>query len=69
MIKSSSRRAAVVLSGSAIALTAAMLPAQAATAGGESTPSSPVRARQSQPYFSVDAVSARDAWATGVNAG
>ena len=57
MIKSS-RRAAVVLSGTALALTAAMLPAQAATTGWR------VNAELSTPgnvsvLFSVDAVSRR----------
>lgn len=63
MSKLSSRRAAVVLSGSAIALTAALLPAQAATSGWRVFA---VRGATSA-VESIDAVSARDAWASGVN--
>ena len=64
MIKSS-RRAAVVLSGTALALTAATLPAQAATTGWRVNTEfhSPGNASE---LFSVDAVSARDAWTTGI---
>ncbi len=67
MIKASSRRAAVVLSGSAIALTAGLLPAQATTSSWR------ISAELHTPgkinlVFGVDAVSARDAWATGVTA-
>ena len=65
MIKLSSRRAAVVLSSSAIALTAAALPAQAATTGWRVNAEFAVRGASSA-MFSVDAVSASDAWATGV---
>ena len=65
MIKSSSRRAAVVLSGSAIALTAAMLPAQAATSSWRINAELAARGKVSV-AFGVDAVSARDAWASGI---
>src|SRR5271165_5584983 len=67
MIKSSSRRAAVVLSGSAIALTAAMLPAQAAASGWRVNSELAVRGGASV-VSSVDAVSPRDAWASGFSA-
>ena len=64
MIRSSSR-AAIVLAGTALALTAATLPAQAATIGWRA--SAVFSTRDSiTGLFSVDAVSARDAWATGV---
>ena len=66
MSKLSSRRAAVVLSGSAIALTAALLPAQAATSGWRVRAEFAVRGATSA-VESIDAVSARDAWASGVN--
>jgi hypothetical protein len=64
MIKSS-RRAAVVLSGTALALTAATLPAQAATTGWRVNTEFHSRGNASV-FFSVDAVSARDAWTTGI---
>jgi hypothetical protein len=65
MIKSS-RRAAVVLSGTALALTATTLPAQAAATGWRVN--SEIAARGSVTIlFGVDAVSARDAWATGIS--
>jgi hypothetical protein len=64
MIKSL-RRAAVVLSGIALALTAAMLPAQAATTGWRVNTEFHSRGNTSV-LFSVDAVSARDAWTTGI---
>ncbi|MGO8956541.1 MAG: hypothetical protein ACLQFR_04095 [Streptosporangiaceae bacterium] len=66
MIKSSSRRAAIVLSGSAIALTAAMLPAQAATTGWRVSSEIAMRGKVNV-IFGVDAVSARDAWASGIS--
>jgi hypothetical protein len=65
MLKSSSRYAAVVLSGTALALTAATLPAQAATSGWRVSAEFATRGDQTL-LFAVDAVSARDAWATGV---
>jgi hypothetical protein len=64
VIKLSSRRAALVLSGSTIALTAAMLPAQAATSGWRINTDFAVRGASSA-IFSIDAISAHDAWATG----
>ena len=64
MIRSSSR-AAVVLSGSALALTAAMLPAQAATSGWRVNAELSTRGSVTV-LWGVDAVSARNAWATGV---
>ncbi|HEY2639323.1 MAG TPA: hypothetical protein VGI66_05510 [Streptosporangiaceae bacterium] len=64
MIKSLPRRAAVVLAGGAIGLTAVMLPAQAAANGWRV--SAEIGSRGSLDLmFGVDAVSARDAWATG----
>ncbi|MGO8956542.1 MAG: hypothetical protein ACLQFR_04100 [Streptosporangiaceae bacterium] len=65
MIKLSPQRAALVLAGSAIALSAAMLPAQAATNGWRIDSELAVRGATSG-FFSIDAVSARDAWAAGV---
>jgi hypothetical protein len=66
---SAPRAAAVVLAGSAIALTSAMLPAQAATATGWRIAAKyPVKNAASL-LLSVDAVSARDAWAVGLVAG
>ena len=64
MIKSS-RCAAVVLSGTALALTAATLPAQAATGGWRVSAVFSTRGSITA-LFSVDALSPRDAWATGV---
>ncbi len=57
---------AVVLSGSAIALTAAMLPAQASTAGWRVSAEFATRGHVNV-ILGVDAVSARDAWATGIS--
>ena len=65
MIKSSSRRAAVVLSGTALALTAAVLPAQAATVGWRVSADFATRGHITV-LTTVDAVSGRDAWAAGV---
>jgi hypothetical protein len=63
MIKST-RRAAVILSGCALALTGAVLPAQAATTGWRVSAAFAVRAG-STVLTSVDAVSKGDAWAVG----
>ena len=63
MIKSS-RCAAVILSGSALALASAMLPAQAATTGWRVSATFAVRA-SSTLLTGVDAVSKGDAWAVG----
>ncbi len=63
------RVAAVALAGSAIALTSAMLPAQAAAATGWRVAAKyPVKGGASL-LLTADAVSARDAWAVGVLAG
>jgi hypothetical protein len=66
VIKLSSRRAAIVLSGSAIVLTAAMLPAQAATSGWRINTELAVRGNVNI-FFGVDAVSGHDPWATGIS--
>ncbi|HEY2315314.1 MAG TPA: hypothetical protein VGH96_17020, partial [Streptosporangiaceae bacterium] len=67
MIKSSSRRAAILLSGSALALAGTMLPAQAATTGWRISATYAVSA-SSTILSSVDAVSPGDAWAAGFTA-
>ncbi|HEY2639322.1 MAG TPA: hypothetical protein VGI66_05505 [Streptosporangiaceae bacterium] len=64
MIKSLPRRAVVVLAGSAIGLTAVMLPAQAVTSGWRINAEFAARGTFNI-IFGVDAVSARDAWAAG----
>jgi hypothetical protein len=64
MIKSS-RLVAVLLSGSALALTAAVLPAQAATTGWRVSATFAVRGGSSL-LGGVDAVSKADAWAVGL---
>ncbi len=64
MIKSS-RRAAIVVAASAIVVTASMLPAQAATTGWRVNAELSAGGSQTV-LWGVDAVSARDAWATGV---
>lgn len=69
MLKSVSRRAAVVLAGSAIALTAAMLPAQAATTAGWRISATYRETARPELLLSVAAVSARDAWAAGTSVG
>ena len=64
MIKSLPRRAALVLAGSAIGLTAVILPAQAAANGWRVN--TEIGSRGSLDLMvGVDAVSARDAWAAG----
>jgi hypothetical protein len=65
MIKSSSRRVAVVLSGTALALTAATLPAQAATTGWRVNSVFAAARGSESAVTNVDAVSARDAWTAG----
>jgi hypothetical protein len=60
----SSRRAAVILSGSAIALAGAVLPAQAATTGWRVDATYAMHGG-SVILTGVDAVNARDAWAAG----
>jgi hypothetical protein len=67
MIKSTSRRAAILLSGSALALAGTMLPAQAATTGWRISATYAVPA-SSTILTSVDAVSSGDAWAVGFTA-
>ena len=67
MIKLASRRAAFVLSGSAVALVAGTLPAQAATTGWRVDATFSVHASASV-LTSVDAVSGGDAWAVGFTA-
>jgi hypothetical protein len=64
MIRSS--RAAIVLSGTALALTAAMLPAQAATTGWRVSTELLTHGNVTV-LLSVDAVSPGDAWVTGDN--
>jgi hypothetical protein len=68
MKKSLTRGSALVLAGGALALTGAILPAQAATSTGwRLSATFGVRANATI-LTSVDAVSARDAWATGLSA-
>jgi hypothetical protein len=63
------RRAALVLAGGALALTGIILPAQAATSSGwrVSATFAPGRGRALE-MTGIDAVSARDAWAIGLEA-
>jgi hypothetical protein len=67
MVKSSVRRAAFVLSGSAVALAGSMLPAQAATTGWRSATAVTVKDRGVM-LTAVAAPAANDAWASGVSA-
>jgi hypothetical protein len=64
MIKLTSRRAALVLAGSAVALVAGMLPAQAATTGWRSFARVSVKGDVAL-LTGVDAVAKGDAWAVG----
>ena len=64
MIKLTSRRAALVLAGSAIALVGGMLPAQAATTGWRSVVRVSVKGEETL-LTGVDAVAKGDAWAVG----
>jgi hypothetical protein len=66
MLRSASSRAAVVLSGSAIALASVTLPAQAATAATGWRAVTTIGVKGSLAILTgVDAVSANDAWAAG----
>ena len=64
MIKLTSRRAALVLAGSAVALAGGMLPAQAATTGWRSVAKISVKGKETL-LTGVDAVAKGDAWAVG----
>ncbi len=64
MIKLTSRRAALVLAGSAIALVGGMLPAQAATTGWRSVAKISIKGDETL-LTGVDAVAKGDAWAVG----
>lgn len=64
MIKLTSRRAALVLAGSAVALVGGMLPAQAATTGWRSVAKVSVKGDITL-LSGVDAVAKSDAWAVG----
>ena len=64
MIKMTSRRAALVLAGSAVALVGGMLPAQAATTGWRPVATVSVKGDITL-LTGVDAVSKSDAWAVG----
>ncbi len=64
MIKLTSRRAALVLAGSAVALVGGMLPAQAATTGWRSVARVSVKGDIAL-LTGVDAVAKSDAWAVG----
>ena len=64
MIMLTSRRAALVLAGSAVALVGGVLPAQAATTGWRSVAKVSVKGEQTL-LTGVDAVSKGDAWAVG----
>jgi hypothetical protein len=67
MKKSLTRGAGLVLAGGALALTGAILPAQAAaSAGWRVSATFGVRGHATL-FSSIDAVSARDAWATGLS--
>jgi hypothetical protein len=77
MIKPLSRGSALLLSGSALALTGAILPAQAATPGVAAANAATTGWRTGATFAvkgrevvltSIDAVSARDAWAAGLSA-
>ena len=67
MIKLTSRRAAIVLAGSALTLVAGLVPAQAATTGWRTEATFAVRGKASI-VTGVAASSASDAWATGFSA-
>jgi hypothetical protein len=68
MKMSLSRGSALVLAGGALALTGAILPAQAATSTGWRV-NATVSVRGNATIFTgIDAVSARDAWASGLSA-
>jgi len=64
MIKLTSRRAALVLAGGAVALVGGMLPAQAATTGWRSVAKVSVNGKETL-LTGVDAVAKNDAWAVG----
>jgi hypothetical protein len=64
MIKLTSRRAALVLAGSAVALVGGILPAQAATTGWRSVARVSVKGDETL-LTGVDAVAKGDAWAVG----
>jgi hypothetical protein len=64
MIKLTSRRAALVLAGSAVALVGGMLPAQAATSGWHTVAKISVKGKETL-LTGVDAVAKGDAWAVG----
>jgi hypothetical protein len=68
MIKSLTRGSVIVLAGGALALTGAILPAQAATSTGWRVSATFGVRSNATILTSVDAVSARDAWATGLSA-
>jgi hypothetical protein len=67
MLKSSARRAALVLSGGAIVLAGSMLPAQAATSGWRAAASVRVKDRVVL-LTGIAAPAANDAWASGISA-
>lgn len=64
MIRLTSRRAALVLAGSAVALVGGMVPAQAATTGWRPVATVSIRGHITL-LTGVDAVTKRDAWAVG----
>src|SRR5215510_736854 len=64
MIKLTSRRAALVLAGSAVALVGGMLPAQATTTGWRTVAKVSVKGDETL-LTGVDAVAKSDAWAVG----
>jgi hypothetical protein len=64
MIKLTSRRVALVLAGSAVALVGGMLPAQAATTGWRTVAKISVKGKETL-LTGVDAVAKGDAWAVG----
>ena len=66
MIKPASRRAAIVLAGSALALAAGLIPAQAATTGWRTDATVATRGYETV-FTSVAASSRADAWATGLS--
>jgi hypothetical protein len=65
MIKLASRRAAIVLAGSALALAGGLVPAQAATSGWRIDATYAIRG-SSNIFTDVAAVSPSDAWVTGL---
>ncbi|HXB46972.1 MAG TPA: hypothetical protein VNW50_04350 [Streptosporangiaceae bacterium] len=67
MIKLASRRAAIVLAGSALTLAVGMVPAQAATTGWRTDATFAVRGKVTI-FTGVGASSSSDAWAAGVSA-